>query len=123
MTLRKYSVAPLCAVCMPMTLSYTVLYVDSLNLETSLNLSSLYEWASFWQLEINPGKCQTLHLGLKNPGLIYEIGENKIKNYDEVKDLVVITDSMLKYSAHINTRHIVTKSMALVRQFTRSMSI
>ena len=87
---------------------YTVLNVDLLNLDMSLNLSRLYEWASYWQLEINPGKCQTLHLGLKNPVLTYEIGDNKIANYDEVKDLGVITDSMLKYSAHINT--IVTKA-------------
>ena len=68
-------------------------------------------------MEINPSKCQTLHLGLKNPALVYDIGDNRIESAAEVKDLGVTKDSKLKYITHIHS--VVAKGfqrLALIRR-------
>ena len=75
---------------------YTVLDVDLHTIDLSHDLARLHLWTKQYQLEINPSKCQTLHLGLKNPALVYDIGDNRIESAAEVKDLGVTIDSKLK---------------------------
>ncbi len=96
---------------------YTVLNIDLHTFDLSHDLARLNQWANLWQLKINPSKCQTLHLGLKNPALVYDIGDTGIESAAEVKDLGVTIDSKLKYITHIHT--VVAKGfqrLALIRR-------
>jgi len=72
-------------------------------LDLSQDLARLNRWANLWQLEINPSKCQTLHLGLKNPALVYDLVIIESNLAAEVKDLGVTIDSKLKYITHIHS--------------------
>ena len=70
------------------------------------DLNTLYEWSKLWLLKFHPGKCVTLRLSLHKPRNkhTYYLGENKLENVEEAKDLGIIVDYKLKFQKHISTK-------------------
>ena len=74
--------------------------IDSVNLLQD-SLAALTKWASDWQLKISIGKCVALHLGRNNLMHNYVINDAILLNVRETRDLGVIFDSKLCFSAHL----------------------
>ena len=68
------------------------------------DLDKLYEWSQKWLLTFHPEKCVNLRISLsKDPGThTYHLGDNNLKNVEEVRDLGVNVDSKLKFQTHIS---------------------
>ena len=64
------------------------------------DLNKLYDWSIEWQMLFNSEKCGCIHIGKKNMGFDYFIGEQRINNVDEEKDLGVFISSSLKSEVH-----------------------
>lgn len=71
-------------------------------------LSAISSWATEWQLKISISKCVALHLGRNNPMHNYVIDDVILPNVREARDLGVIVDSKLCFSAHF--AHITAKA-------------
>ena len=91
--------------CMLMTLKLYSNYSNNNNCvaTTQLLLDKLHAWSVKWQLSINYSKCRVLHLGHVNTKADYYINNVKIISERTVNDLGVLTDSDLKFNAHINS--------------------
>jgi ribonuclease P/MRP protein subunit RPP40 len=99
---------------------YTVLPVD-LNISDLLNsVGKLEAWASDWQLRINISKCNSMHLGARNPEHCYSINGILIANKPCTRDLGVEIDQKLKFNNHINL--IVSKAYQRVALIYRGFS-
>ena len=70
------------------------------------DLDTLYEWSQKWLLTFHPGKCVNLKISLRKDAQthVYHLGNNELKNVDEVKDLGVKVDVMLKFENHISEK-------------------
>ena len=68
------------------------------------DLDKLYEWSQKWLLTFHPEKCVNLRISLsKDPGThTYHLGDDNLKNVEEVRDLGVNVDSKLKFQTHIS---------------------
>ena len=80
------------------------IYINIVDI-TSINtlqdaLFSISRWANLWQLKISITKCSVLHLGRHNLSYDYAIDGVTLPNVREVRDLGVIIDSKLSFSAH-----------------------
>ena len=64
-------------------------------------LDALSGWSSKWQLKVSINKCTTLHIGRNNAMHEYAIDGVVLPNVRVVKDLGVLVDSKLSFSAHI----------------------
>ena len=71
-------------------------------------LNALSRWASEWQLNVSINNCTTLHLGRNNAMRDYAIDGVTLPNVRIIRDLGVIVDSKLSFSAHF--AHITAKA-------------
>ena len=74
------------------------------------NLSELQQWSDRWQLNVSYKKCNVLCLSnqKKSPQIDLVLGNSKMPQIGNVRDLGVIIDSRLKFDIHIN--QIVTRA-------------
>ena len=70
------------------------------------DLDTLHEWSVKWLLKFHPEKCINLRIQLNQntPQHTYRLGNNELKNVEEVRDLGVIVDTRLKFQKHISTK-------------------
>jgi len=80
-------------------------------------LFSISRWATLWQLKISINKCSVLHLGKNNLLYDYAIDSVTLPNVRDVRDLGVIIDSRLSFSAHY--AQIVSKAHQRAGMITR----
>ena len=89
------------------------------------DLSNLCKWSADWQLSLNPQKCVAFTITLKQTPVLcpYHISNIPLQRVGEVRDLGVILDSKLTFSAHIN--NVVLKANRalglLIRSFKTSL--
>ena len=92
---------------------FTKLYADNLKLYTSIIstddcsnlqdvLSNLLVWSKDWQLEVNFGKSNVLHLHKHNPLMDYYFDGNLMESWDLVNDISVDVDLFLHFDEHID---------------------
>lgn len=62
------------------------------------DINRLMEWSSDWQMTFNLEKCNVMHLGNKNPEVVYEMNGKALGVVSEEKDLGVIISKDLKVS-------------------------
>jgi ribonuclease P/MRP protein subunit RPP40 len=60
------------------------------------DLEKLCSWAEKWQMAFNVEKCKVMHIGKKNSGAKYRMGNEEIKDVEEEKDLGVLVCKNLK---------------------------
>jgi len=70
-----------------------------LNMQT--DNEALVLWGKENKMRIAFTKCATLHIGYRNPCNEYKFDDFPIPNVDEIRDLGVLIDKELKFSAHI----------------------
>jgi hypothetical protein len=76
---------------------------DAIKLQEDLN--SVCVWIKKWLLSLNIDKCKVISYGRKAPiSYNYRIDDCNLEKINEIKDLGVIFDSKLKFSAHINEK-------------------
>ena len=68
------------------------------------DLDTLYRWSQKWLLTFHPGKCVNLKITLRKDAdtHVYHLGEDDLKNVEDVKDLGVNVDANLKFQSHIS---------------------
>ena len=49
----------------------------------------MYKWSEEWNMLFNMDKCAVMHVGRKNRGFEYEMGDRKLRTTEEEKDLGV----------------------------------
>ena len=81
---------------------YSVLSNDIANNGLQGAIDLLVTWSATWQLQVNPLKCNLLHLGKHNPGSQYHIEKSAIEGPTHLADLGVEMDQLLKYNFHID---------------------
>ena len=64
------------------------------------DISALYHWFTSWQLKINFGKCEILHLGYNSLGYQYTINDHLIPPKEFCRDLGVCVDNRLSFHRH-----------------------
>jgi ribonuclease P/MRP protein subunit RPP40 len=64
--------------------------------ELRRDLEKLCNWAEKWQMAFNVEKCKVMHIGKKNSGAKYWMGNEEIKEVQEEKDLGVLVCKNLK---------------------------
>ena len=62
------------------------------------DLARLFKWSEDWQMLFNMDKCAVMHVGRKNNGFDYEMGDRKLRSTEEEKDLGVIINQSMKPS-------------------------
>jgi ribonuclease P/MRP protein subunit RPP40 len=64
--------------------------------ELQEDLARLISWSEKWQMVFNVDKCKVMHIGKKNSGAKYVMGNKEIMEVQEEKDLGVIVCQNLK---------------------------
>jgi ribonuclease P/MRP protein subunit RPP40 len=64
--------------------------------ELQEDLARLISWSEKWQMVFNVDKCKVMHIGKKNSGAKYMMGNKEIMEVQEEKDLGVIVCQNLK---------------------------
>jgi len=62
------------------------------------DLERLYKWSEDWNMLLNVDKCAVMHMGRKNIGFEYGMGDRKLRTTEEEKDLGVIIHKSAKPS-------------------------
>ena len=89
---------------------------DALFFQSVLN--SIRHWCGTWQLSLNIGKCQILHLGKTNLKFSYGLNGIKLPAPSLVKDLGLLVDGSLSFTSHIAS--IASKARARCGVFLKS---
>jgi len=93
---------------------------DRLLLQDDLN--NVYNWSLLNGLPLNIGKCNSISFGRENlKSDFYVIGDNLLKNVNQIKDLGVIIDDKLSFSPHLY--HVQTSAMRsvnFIKRFARN---
>ena len=58
--------------------------------ELQRDLDTAVEWAQPWQMQFNTNKCKVMHVGHRNERAIYNMGNHRLEEVEEEKDLGVI---------------------------------
>ena len=91
---------------------------DSICLQNDVD--RVAEWAETWKLALNPAKCKTMTITLKRNPVLFEYSVRGIvlEKLDAMRDLGVILDSKLTFTAHVD--HIVSKARRALGVLMRS---
>lgn len=84
------------------------------------DLDMLHAWSLKWQLNFNPQKCQLLRLGKVDITFNYTIGNSRIQECNEAKDLGVLVQKSLKPDLHIH--QIAAKATKVAFTIKRTMN-
>jgi hypothetical protein len=108
----------------------SAIYADDLKLYTAINvdwdinelqerLNDLQAWSNTWQLKISYKKCATMLISTADnePNIELKLGNDVIPPANDVKDLWVLIDNKLTFTAHIN--HVVAKGFASVNLISK----
>ena len=55
--------------------------------ELQRDLDTAVEWAETWQMKFNTNKCKVMHVGHRNERAIYNMGNHRLEDVEEEKDL------------------------------------
>ena len=58
--------------------------------ELQRDLDTAVEWAQTWQMQVNTNKCKVMHVGHRNERAIYNMGNHRLEEVEEEKDLGVL---------------------------------
>ena len=111
--------------------SHSLMYADDLKLFRCVrsaadsaalqeDLDRVAEWAETWKLSLNASKCKSMSVALKrNPvQYAYTVRGTVLEKLDSMRDLGVILDSKLAFSAHVDS--VVSKSRRALGVLMRS---
>ena len=87
------------------------------------DLTNLCKWSADWRLCLNPQKCLSFTITLKQAPILhtYHIDSSSLQRVTEVRDLGITLDSKLTFSAHINQT--VSKANRALGMLFRSFQI
>ena len=90
------------------------------------DLDNIGKWSSDWRLILNPQKCASFTITLKRLPVLhsYHINNTPLQRVAEVRELGIILDSKLTFSAHINAT-VASANRALgilIRSFQTSLT-
>ena len=85
------------------------------------DLDALVEWSERWQLPFNINKCKTLHLGGRNDGHKYIMGDVQLIETEVEKDLGVHMDCQLKFRQQ--AAEAISKASRILAVIRRSFSL
>ena len=66
-----------------------------------LDLQAIYNWSQEWLLPLNVEKCVTLHVGSKNPRLVYSVGNDVLSSTVTHNDLEILITNNLSWSDQV----------------------
>ena len=66
--------------------------------ELQRDLDTAVEWAETWQMKFNTNKCKVMHVGHRNERAIYNMGNHRLEEVEEEKDLGVLIHRTLSVS-------------------------
>ena len=66
--------------------------------ELQRDLDTAVEWAKTWQMQFNTNKCKVMHVGHRNERAIYNMGNHRLEEVEEEKDLGVLIHRTLSVS-------------------------
>ena len=66
--------------------------------ELQRDLDTAVEWAQTWQMQFNTSKCKVMHVGHRNEIAIYNMGNHRLEEVEEEKDLGVLIHRTLSVS-------------------------
>ena len=66
--------------------------------ELQRDLDTAVEWAQTWQMQFNTNKCKVMHVGHRNERAIYNMGNQRLEEVEEEKDLGVLIHRTLSVS-------------------------
>ena len=66
--------------------------------ELQRDLDTAVEWAQTWQMQFNTNKCKVMHVGHRNERAIYNMGNHRLEEVEEEKDLGVLIHRTLSVS-------------------------
>ena len=88
------------------------------------DINTVTGWSNSWQLKFNEAKCKTVHYGKKNQLFDYvmpsEDGDVTVKSVNTEKDLGLLCDRFLSFSAH--TADVVKRANTKLGMIKRSFS-
>jgi len=67
------------------------------------DLDKIVQWSNIWQMSFNVKKCKTMHLGKRNIGEDYRMGDITIERTNQEKDLGILVDNTCKFSEQCTT--------------------
>ena len=83
-------------------------------------LDNLMQWSIEWQMLFNVDKCHIIHIGRKNQGFEYSMGDRPLEVVDFEKDVGVIIDNTLKPS--LQCAKAAKKGQAVLGQLARAVT-
>ena len=66
--------------------------------ELQRDLDTAVKWAQTWQMQFNTSKCKVMHVGHRNERAIYNMGNHRLEEVEEEKDLGVLIHRTLSVS-------------------------
>ena len=83
-------------------------------------INRIAQWASKWQMEINPSKSKVMHIGRDNPGLPYSIDGTEIESISTEKDIGFWITDDLSPSTHVHKAR--SKALGEICRIRRNFS-
>ena len=66
--------------------------------ELQRDLDTAVGWAQTWQMQFNTNKCKVMHVGHRNERAVYNMGNHRLEEVEEEKDLGVLIHRTLSVS-------------------------
>ena len=76
------------------------------------DLDSLRKWSDTWLLRFHPQKCKFMNLGKNKEQVEYKLGDHRLDQISEEKDIGVHIDDELSFNRHISEKIKKANSMA-----------
>ena len=89
--------------------------------ELQRDLDTAVEWAQTWQMRFNTSKCKVMHVGHRNERAIYNMGNHRLEEVEEEKDLGVLIRRTL-YTVSINCAVAVKKANQMAGHIYRTVT-
>ena len=88
--------------------------------ELQRDLDTAVKWAQTWQMQFNTSKCKVMHVGHRNERAIYNMGNHRLEEVEEEKDLGVLIHRTLSVSN--NCAVAVKKANQMARHIYRTVT-